>query len=166
MSKLAEMYEATINIAWHTFSLWWFCKIDGRGSLSLKENLEEYFNTFNFIAESNKPFEPNIPHHFSFRGGDDTTYVLSAVLAARAAKAHGVKFLILQIMLNTPKYTSGIQDLAKARATLKLVRELEDSSFQVFLQSRVDSCFSHDLEKAKEQLAAVSAMMDKLGLEF
>jgi len=46
---------------------------------------------------------------------------------------------------------------------LKLVRELEDSTFTVFLQPRAGlDYFSPDLEKAKAQLAAVSAMMDDI----
>jgi hypothetical protein len=90
------------------------------------QNLREHLETLDFIAASGKPFEPNIPHHFSFRGGDDVTYILSAYLAARTAKSRGVKTLILQNMLNTPKYTLGVADLAKSRAMLRLVRTLED----------------------------------------
>ena len=66
-------------------------------------------------------------------------------------------------MLNTPKYTIGLQDLAKGRAMLKLVRELEDNSFTVHLQLRAGlDYFSPDLEKAKVQLAAVTALMDDI----
>lgn len=161
--ELAKIYEKTINIAWHTFSFWWFNQIDGRGPYDVKENLRQHIDTLNIVAKSGKPFEPNIPHHFSFRGGDDYTYVLSSYLAAKAAKKAGVKYLVLQVMLNTPKYTWGVQDLAKARALLTLVRELEDSNFKVFLQPRAGlDYFSPDLEKAKIQLAAVSAMMDDI----
>lgn len=161
--QLAKMYEETIHIAWHALSFWWFCQIDGRGPYPVKENLKQHLDTLKFIAESGKPFEPNIPHHFAFRGADDISYVVSSVLAARTAKRLGVNFFILQVMLNTPKYTWGIQDLAKARALLHLVRELEDERFQVFLQPRAGlDYFSHDLEKARIQLAAVSAMMDDI----
>lgn len=66
-------------------------------------------------------------------------------------------------MLNTPKYTSGIQDLAKSRAMLKLVKELEDPNFRVHLQTRAGlDYFSPDMSKAKIQLAAVTAMMDDI----
>jgi hypothetical protein len=160
---LASVYEKTINIAWHALSFWWFNRIDGRGSYSVKENLIQHIETLKVIAKSNKPFEPNIPHHFSFRGGDDFTYVLSAIIAAKTAKKYGIKYFILQTMLNTPKYTWGVQDLAKARACLKLVRELEDENFIVFLQPRAGlDYFSPDKQKAKIQLAAVSAMMDDI----
>jgi hypothetical protein len=161
--QLAQMHERTINIAWHALSFWWFSRIDGRGPHTVLENLREHMATLDFIAESGKPFEPNIPHHFAFRGGDDVTYVVAAVLAARTAKRRGVRQFILQNMLNTPKYTAGVQDLAKARAMLKLVRELEDGDFRVLLQPRAGlDYFSPDLEKAKAQLAAVSAMMDDI----
>ena len=161
--QLAQMYEETINIAWHTFSFWWFSQMDGRGSYSVRENLKQHIETLRFVAGVGKPFEPNVPHHFAFRGADDVTYVVSGVLAARAAKAHGVRCLILQNMLNTPKYTWGVQDLAKSRALLRLARELEDDNFRVFLQPRAGlDYFSHDLEKAKVQLAAVSALMDDI----
>jgi hypothetical protein len=161
--KLATIYEKTINIAWHALSFWWFNQIDGRGPYGVRENLEQHLATLDVIARSGKPFEPNIPHHFSFRGGDDYTYVLSAYLAAKTAKLKGIRYFVLQIMLNTPKYTWGVQDLAKARALLQLVRELEDDSFTVFLQPRAGlDYFSPDLDKAKIQLAAVTAMMDDI----
>jgi hypothetical protein len=75
----------------------------------------------------------------------------------------GIKYFVLQTMLNTPKQTFGIQDLAKTRALLKLVRELEDRTFTVYHQPRAGlDYFSPDLNKAKIQLAAVSAMMDDI----
>lgn len=158
---LARMHERALNIAWHALSFWWFSQVDGRGPHGVYKNLCQHLETLNYIARTNKPFEPNIPHHFSFRGGDDVTYVLSAVLAARTAKRRGIRYFILQNMLNTPKYTSGIQDIAKARVMLKLVRELEDGTFQVIYQPRAGlDYFSTDMDKAKAQLAAVTALMD------
>ena len=161
--QLARMYEETIHIAWHALSFWWFCQIDGRGSYTVRENLQQHLETLRFIAESGKPFEPNIPHHFAFRGADDVSYVVSSVLAARTAKRLGVRALILQNMLNTPKATWGIQDLAKSRAVLTLARELEDERFRIILQPRAGlDYFSPDLERAKAQLAAVTALMDDI----
>ena len=157
---LAKIHEESLNIAWHALSFWWFSQIDGRGPNTVHENLRQHLETLDYIAATGKPFEPNIPHHFAFRGGDDISYVLSALLAAKAAKARGVPYLILQIMLNTPKQTSGTQDLAKARTLVRLVRELEDPRFRVFVQPRAGlDFFSPDLNKARQQLAAVSMMM-------
>ena len=160
---MAEMHERTLNISWHALSFWWFCKLDGRGDNTVLENLKEHIETVRYIASTGKPLEPNVPHHFSFRGGDDVTYIVSGYLAAKTAKKYGIRNLILQNMLNTPKYTWGIQDIAKGRAMLKLVRSLEDESFKVSLQSRAGlDYFSPDLDKAKVQLAAITALMDDI----
>jgi len=160
---MARIHERSLNISWHALSFWWFCKLDGRGDNTVLENLKEHIETIKFIASTGKPLEPNVPHHFSFRGGDDVTYIISGYLAAMTAKKYGITHLILQNMLNTPKYTWGIQDIAKARAMLKLVRGLEDSTFKVSLQTRAGlDYFSPDLEKAKVQLAAITALMDDI----
>jgi hypothetical protein len=160
---LAKMYEETINIAWHALSLWWFCQIDGRGPYTVRENLKQHIDTLKSIASTGKPFEANVPHHFAFRGADDVTYIVSAVLAAKLAKSLGIRHFVLQNMLNTPKYTWGIQDLAKSRAMLRMVRELEDVKFHVILQPRGGlDYFSPNMTKAKAQLAAVTALMDDI----
>ena len=161
--EMAEMHERCLNISWHALSFWWFCEIDGRGSNTVLENLREHLQTIKYIAKTGKPLEPNVPHHFAFRGADDITYIISGYLAAKTAKLLGIKDLILQNMLNTPKYTIGLQDLAKGRTMLRLVRELEDENFLVHLQLRAGlDYFSPDLEKAKIQLASVTALMDDI----
>ena len=161
--EMAEMHERCLNICWHALSYWWFCEIDGRGKNTVLENLREHIKAIKYIAKTGKPLEPNVPHHFAFRGADDVTYIISAYLAAKTAKILGIKDLILQNMLNTPKHTIGVQDLAKGRVMLRLVRELEDIGFAVHLQMRAGlDYFSPDLEKAKIQLAAVTALMDDI----
>lgn len=163
VTRMAEIYEKTINISWHALSLWWFNELDGRGPNSLYDNLKEHLETIKYIASTNKPVETNVPHHFAFRGCDDITYILSGFLAAKAAKKCGVKIFVLQNMLNTPRSTWGIQDLAKGRTMLKLVKELEDENFRVILQTRAGlDYFKPDIEIAKEQLASVTAMMDDI----
>ncbi|MCK5527572.1 MAG: cobalamin-binding protein, partial [Candidatus Latescibacteria bacterium] len=71
IKELANMYEDTINNAWHALSLWWFSQLDGRGPNALLDNLKEHFDTIRTIASTGKPYEPNVPHHFAFRGSDD-----------------------------------------------------------------------------------------------
>lgn len=160
---LAKIHERALNISWHALSFWWFDELDGRGHNSLLDNLKEHFEAVRWIVTTGKPVEPNVPHHFAFRGADDITYIISGFLAAKACKKLGVRHLILQNMLNTPKYTTGVQDLAKGRTMLKLVRELEDDNFHVSLQSRAGlDYFAPDLEEAKVQLAAVTCLMDDL----
>ena len=161
--ELAKIHERALNISWHALSFWWFDELDGRGNNSLLDNLKEHFEAVRWIVTTGKPVEPNVPHHFAFRGADDITYIISGFLAAKACKKLGVKHLILQNMLNTPKYTTGVQDLAKGRTMLKLVRELEDDTFHVSLQLRAGlDYFAPDLEEAKIQLAAVTCLMDDL----
>ena len=163
VATMADIYERTINIAWHALSLWWFNELDGRGPNTLYENLKEHIGTMRFIASMRKPVETNVPHHFAFRGCDDVTYILSGILAAKMAKKCGVKTFILQNMLNTPRSTWGIQDLAKSRAMLHLAKELEDDNFRIILQTRAGlDYFKPDLEAAKVQLASVTAMMDDI----
>lgn len=161
--ELARMYEERIDIAWHALSLWWFCQIDGRGPNSVMQNLLEHARAMSYIASTGKPLEPNVPHHFAFRGADDATYVASGYVAARFAKEMGIRSLVLQVMLNTPRGTWGVQDLAKARALLGLVRGLEGPGFEVYLQPRAGlDYFSRDEERAKSQLAASTALMDDI----
>ncbi len=160
---LARMHEDTLHIAWHALSLWWFNQLDDRGPYDLLTNLTQHVDTLRYIAGSGTPFEPNIPHHFAFRGADDVTYIVSAVLAARLAKRVGIRHLILQVMLNTPKSTWGVQDLAKARVLLRLVRALADDTFAVWTQPRAGlDYFSAQPALAKAQLAAVSMLMDDI----
>ena len=160
---LARIHERALNISWHALSFWWFDELDGRGNNTLLNNLKEHFEAVRYIVTTGKPVEPNVPHHFAFRGADDISYIISGYLAAKACKILGVKHLILQNMLNTPKYTIGVQDLAKGRTMLRLVRELEDKNFSVSLQSRAGlDYFAPDLENAKIQLAAVTCLMDDL----
>ena len=160
---LAKMHEESINISWHALSLWWFNKLDERGPYDLYTNLKQHFNTIRYIAKTKKPFEANVSHHFAFRGADDVTYLVSGYLCAKLAKKLGIQHYILQNMLNTPRITWGIQDLAKSRALLTLIKDLEDRSFQVYLQPRAGlDYFKPDLNEAKIQLAAVTALMDDI----
>ena len=163
VQRLAEIYEKTINISWHALSLWWFNELDGRGPNALYDNLKEHLETIRWISTTGKPVETNVSHHFAFRGADDITYIISGYLAAKAAKKYGTKTFILQNMLNTPRGTWGIQDLAKSRTLLKLVKELEEASFRVVLQTRAGlDYFKPNLETAKAQLASVTALMDDI----
>lgn len=161
--ELARVHERSLNISWHAFSFWWFDELDGRGPNTLLENLKEHFEAVRYAVSTNKPVEPNVPHHFAFRGADDVTYIISGYLAAKACKKMGLKHIILQNMLNTPKYTWGVEDLAKGRVMINLIKGLENNEFHVSLQTRAGlDYFAPDLELAKIQLAAVTCMMDDL----
>ncbi|MBW6463009.1 MAG: cobalamin-binding protein [Firmicutes bacterium] len=161
--SLAQMHERTLNTCWHALSLWWFNQLDERGPYDLYTNLKQHIDTLKYIAKTDKPFEPNVAHHFSFRGADDVTYIVAAYLSAKLAKKYGIKKLILQNMLNTPKLTWGIQDLAKSRAMIKLIKGLENANFSILLQPRAGlDYFKPNMDEAKMQLAAVTALMDDI----
>lgn len=166
ISELAHIYENTINISWHAMSLWWFNRLDGRGPYTLYQSLNEQIKAIRYVAKTGKPFEANVSHHFSFRGADDITYIVSVYLAAKLAKKLGIKTFILQNMLNTPSSTWGVQDLAKSKVMLRLIRSLEDKNFRVLLQPRAGlDYFVADPFKAKVQLSAISCLMDDIESE-
>lgn len=163
IKKIARMYQRAINISWHALSFWWFDELDGRGPNTLLHNLEEHIDTIKDISLTNCPVEANVSHHFAFRGCDDVTYIVSAYLAARVVKQCGVHSFVLQNMLNTPRSTWGTEDLAKSRAMIELINSLQDENFRVILQTRAGlDYFRPDLDKAKAQLAAVTALMDDI----
>lgn len=163
MRQLAAIYEDTIHTAWHALSIWWFNRLDERGPYSLYESLQEQLSTIRTIASYETPFEANVSHHFAFRGSDDVSYIVSSFLSAKLAKRSGVRSFVAQNMLNTPRSTWAISDIAKSRALLRLLRELQDPSFRVILQPRAGlDYFKPDLMEAKAQLAAVSALMDDI----
>ena len=90
--KLARIHERSLNISWHALSFWWFDELDGRGNNTLLENLREHFEAVRYIVTTGKPVEPNVPHHFAFRGADDITYIVSGFLAAKAIKNMGANY--------------------------------------------------------------------------
>lgn len=158
--RYAQMLDRQLGNAWHALSVWWFNQIDGRGSLCVKESIQQHVETIDYMATHDKVFEPNVSHHFAFRGADDLTYIVTAYLAVKLAKLRGVEHVILQNMLNTPKSTWYLNDIVKSRVLLRMVRSLEDNTFHVLYQPRAGlDYFSPDLDKAKAQLASVTALM-------
>ncbi len=157
---MARILERTLHNAWHAVSLWWFSELDGRGPQPVLQNLHAHMEALRYAAACDRPAETNVPHHFAFRGADDVAYLVSGYLGARVAKACGIRTYVLQNMLSVPKCTFGLQDVIKARALLRLVGTLADQDFQILYQPRAGlDFFSPDLEKAKVQLAAVTALM-------
>ena len=160
VKEYAEMLHRSIRNAWHALSLWWFNRLDGRGPLTLRQGLEEHCETIRYAASVNDAFEPNTGHHFSFRGADDLSSVVATLLAVKLAKISGIKTVILQSMLNTPRNISFIQDIIKSRTLLTLASELESTGFRVLFQPRAGlDYFAPDTDKARVQLAAVTALM-------
>ena len=131
--------------------------------LDIESCITQHLQALSVIAASGKPFEPNIAHHFSFRGSDDVTGIVATCLAVEAARLRGVRTIVLQVMLNTPKLTSAFADIAKYRALVKTIRAVSGQALNIIVQPRAGlSFFSVDQEVAKAQLAAVSGLMTDL----
>jgi hypothetical protein len=163
VESAARILEESLDAAWQAFSLWWTCLIDRRGPNSVAENISQHLAAIKSVAADEKPVEPDAPHRFAARGGDDLTYVLSGLVAAKAAKAAGVQKLILPISIGAAGRTWSLEDLAKARALLHLVRELEDADFKVYLRAKSDPTDSfRSPGEAKARLAAATALMDDI----
>jgi len=153
--RLAEMYLETINISWAAVPLYWFNKMDGRGSWDLEGSLREHQKLMAWYGERKIPVECNEAHHWGMRDAPDVIFVVSAYLAAYNAKAAGVKDHILQMMFNSPPGTSDAMDVAKMLAALELVSDLTGPDFRVWKQTRTGLLsYPVDLDKARAHLAA------------
>ena len=163
VESAARILEESIDAAWQAFSLWWTCMIDRRGPNDVAENLRQHLAALKSVAADDKPVEPDAPHRFAARGGDDLTYVLSGLVAAKAAKAAGVQKLILPISIGAASGAWSLEDLAKARTLIHLVRELEDADFKVYLRAKSGPAgSSRSSGEAKARLAAATALMDDI----
>jgi len=161
--SIARTLEDRIDIAWHDLPLWRSTVLDGQDPDSARGDLRRQFEVLGFIAGTDKPARYDLARRLASVLGDDLAYVLSGLVAAKAAKAAGIRKFILQAPLGTPMNGSGIRELARAKALLHSVRELEDGDFKVYLEAGARSGgIPPDPEEAKARLAAVAAMMDDI----
>jgi len=153
--RLAELYQETINNAWAAIPLYWFNRMDGRGPLGLEESLAAHQEAMAWHAERDIPVECNEPHHWGMRDASDTVFVVSAYLAARNAKAMGVRHYISHYMFNSPPGLSDKMDLAKMLAARDLVELLRDGDFHIYHHTR-NGLLSYPVQEdaARAQLAA------------
>lgn len=153
--ELAAMYVDTINIAWCAIPLFWFNRMDGRGTWALKESIRKHQEVMAWYGQRSIPVELNEPHHWGMRDAPDVIYVVSAYLSSYNAKAFGVRDYIAQMMFNSPPGTSDAMDLAKMLACMEITRPLEDEQFKIWRQTRT-GLLSYPLQKdaARAHLAA------------
>ncbi len=153
--RMAEVLHETINLAWGAIPLTWYSVLDGRSDRSLRETILEAQEVMRWHASRGIPVEMNESHHWSLRDAHDTIAVVMAYLAARNAKAAGVRHYVAQYMFNTPPETSFAMDLAKMLAKVELIESLQDETFEVFRETRV-GLRSHppNLDEAKGHMAA------------
>lgn len=153
--RMAEVLHETIHLAWGAIPLTWYSVLDGRSDRPLRQTIVEAQETMRWHAARGIPVEMNESHHWSLRDAHDTVAVVMAYLAARNARASGVRHYVAQYMFNTPPETSFAMDLAKMLAKVELIESLQGPEFQVFRETRV-GLRSHpsDLDEAKGHLAA------------
>jgi len=153
--EMANLLKTTINNAWAAIPLCWYNVLDRRSERGVKESIVENLNAVEWHAKRNIPVEMNEPHHWGLREAHDSIVVATAYLAAYNAKIRGVKHYVSQYMLNTPKKTNHLMDIAKTLAQIDMVESLHDKTFVSFRQIRAGLfSFPDNLDKAKGQLAA------------
>lgn len=152
--RLAEMYLETINIAWAAVPLYWFNRMDGRGPWDLAGSIREHQALMAWYGERNIPVEANEAHHWGMRDAPDVVFVVSAYLAAYAAKQAGVMDHIVQMMFNSPPGTSAAMDIAKMLAVIEMVSDLESEDFRIWKQTRTGLLsYPVDLDQARSHLS-------------
>ena len=156
-----RMLEERIDPAWHSLSFWWYSRLDGRGPYPVLENLREQFGALDYIATTGKPLEADLPRHLLACGADDVSIVVAGYIAAKAAKRTGVQKLVLELLVGARG--RGAKDLARARALLHLVRELEGGDFRVYVQPRIaDDSRPREGGSSLARLAAAAVLMDDI----
>ena len=152
---MAEMLVDTIDNAWCAVPLCWYNKLDGRGTRTVREAMEEAQRLIAYHAGRGIPVELNEPHHWGLRDAHDTVSVAMSYISAYNAKKLGVRDYISQYMFNIPASLSFSMDLAKVMAQISLTESLADNNFHAYRQVRAGLPFlSGDTDVAKGQLAA------------
>jgi hypothetical protein len=159
LMKWAKLSVKTINNAWGTIPLFWYSELDGRSKRPLRDAIRENQEVIKWYASHDIPVEINDSHHWSLRVSSDVTPVVDFYLSAYYAKKLGVKKYIAQLMMNTPRLTTGKMDLAKMLAKLELIDDLKDDTFEYWKQIRAGlTHFSVDMDMAKGQLATSTVL--------
>lgn len=141
--------------------LFWFCELDGRGPLSVRDALQEHSEAVAYLALKNIPVEMNDPNQWSSRYVHDTLFVVDYALIAAVMFTAGVKDMILQCQFNKPTETGDFADLGKMSAAREIVERIRPQRHQarVYLETRSGiEHFSTDLETAKLQLARTTLL--------
>ena len=153
--RWGELTARTIKNAWAAVPLFWYNKLDGRSDRPLKEAIVENQQAMAWHAQRGIPVEVNEAHHWSLRGAPDSVAVAAFYLAAYNAKKAGVRDYIAQLMLNNPAGTSGLMDLGKCLAKMRLIERLAGPDFRIHRQIRAGlASLSVKQAVAKGQLAA------------
>jgi len=153
--RLAEMYVATIHIAWGAVPIFWFNQMDNRGPWDLEGSIREHQKLIAWYGQRGIPVEVNEPHHWGLRDAPDVIFVTAAYLSAYNARAFGVHDYIAQFMFNSPPGLAEAMDLAKMLAILDMIRPLANDDFRRFWETRTGLLsYPLDPDAARAHLAA------------
>lgn len=155
----AELLLDTIDNAWTAIPLCWYNELDGRGSRTIEQSLEEAQRLIRWHADRKIPVEINEPHHWALRDSHDAMTVAAAYVSAYNAKKCGVEHYISQYMFNVPHGLQFSMDFARVLAMIEMVESLEDANFHTYRETRAGlPLFSPDEAVAKGQLATSTFM--------
>ena len=153
--ELAKVHVRTINNCFAAIPIFWFNQLDGRGPMTVVESIKIHQEVIKWYAEHDIPVEINEPHHWSLRDASDEIFVTMAYISAYNAKKLGVRTYVAQLMFNTPPSLSFKMDLAKMLAAIELIKQLEDDSFKIIIETRSGlPSFPIDPDSAKGHLAS------------
>jgi hypothetical protein len=141
--------------------LFWFCELDGRGPLSVRDAIQEHSEAVAYLALKDIPVEMNDPNQWSSRYVHDTLFVVDYALIAAVMFTAGVKDMILQCQFNKPAETGDYADLGKMSAARDIVERIRPQRHpaRVYLETRSGiEHFSADLETARFQLARTTLL--------
>lgn len=164
--SLKEFIDVCLEIgmligAHQAVPLFWFCELDGRGPLSVRDALQEHIEAIAYLALKNIPVEMNDPNQWSSRYVHDTLFVVDYALIAAVMFTAGVKDVILQCQFNKPAETGDFADLGKMSAAREIVERIRPHHHpaRVYLETRSGiEHFSTDLKTAKFQLARTTLL--------
>jgi len=153
--KWAKMLQDTINVAWGAVPLSWYSQLDGRSRRPVLTAIKENMKAIKWYAQHGIPVEVNESHQWALRNTSDTIEVAIAFLASYVAKKLGVKWYVMQYMLNTPADISPQMDLAKMLAKIELIERLQDENFICYRMVRTGlASLPANPNVAKGQLAS------------
>jgi len=155
LTKWAKMLKETINVAWGAVPLSWYSQLDDRSKRTVPAALKENIAAIRWYARHNIPVEVNESHQWALRNTSDIIEVATAFLASYVAKKSGVRWYVMQYMLNTPAEISPQMDLAKMLAKIELIEKLQDKDFTCYRMVRTGlTSLSANPNIAKGQLAS------------
>lgn len=153
--RFAEVLKSSIDNAWCAVPLCWYNELDGRGTRSIEESVEDAHELIKWNVKNNVPVEINEPHHWALRDAHDVMSVAMAYISAYNAKYLGVENYIAQYMFNVPNTLDFSMDLGRITAMVELVETLHSNNFKTYRQVRAGLPFlCSDMAVAKGQLAA------------